>query len=84
MLATGPLPIWLLANWGHSIDVKRGAAHAVLATQLRNRCAGLGLFEDAEDLAVGISGLFHAESPSFTLRENSTSEHRYFSGGLPI
>ncbi|ULG69238.1 hypothetical protein [Marinobacterium sediminicola] len=42
------------------------------------------MFQYRHDLAVGVSGLLHAEPPAYTLRENSTFEHCYFSGGLPI
>lgn len=44
----------------------------------------LCLLEDVQYLTVGISEFFHRESPAFTLRENSTSEHRYFLGGIPL
>ena len=50
----------------------------------RHRRTGLGLLEDADDLTVAKSGLLHLESPSLTLRENSTSKQHYFSGGLPV
>ncbi len=36
--------------------VKRGGTHAVLAAQLWNRTAALGLLENGDDLTVGKSG----------------------------
>jgi hypothetical protein len=45
------------------------------------REVGLRLLQDADDLAIAVSGLFHAESPSITLRENSTSGGALLFGG---
>ena len=39
--------------------VERGRAHAVLATKLWFRRAGLSLFKDRQDLAVGVAGFLH-------------------------
>jgi hypothetical protein len=41
--------------------VELGVADAVLAAQLRNRRAALGLLEDGDDLAIGKTGRLHAE-----------------------
>ena len=51
--------------------------------QLRGRRAGLGLLEHGDDLAVGKTRFLHGEPPRIRLRENSTSDCGYFSGGLP-
>jgi hypothetical protein len=37
----------------------------------------------AHDLRVAIFLLFHSKSPQSLCQENSTSEHHFFSGGLP-
>jgi len=41
------------------------------------------LLQNSQYLAVTVSRLFHAESPACRLRENSTYDLGYFSGGLP-
>src|SRR5690606_12767679 len=64
--------------------IERGAAHAVLAAQLRHGRASLGLLEDRQDLAVAVTGLFHVEPPRLRVRENSTSGRCYYAGGLPL
>src|SRR5690606_19588219 len=63
--------------------IERGAAHAVLAAQLRHGRASLGLLEDRQDLAVAVTGLFHVETRRLRVRENSTSGRCYYAGRLP-
>lgn len=57
--------------------VETRAARPMLAAQVGNWRAILGLLQVAHDLY-----LFSSSESLFRLRENSTSAHRQFSGGL--
>lgn len=55
----------------------------MITAQLWHWGASLGLLEDCDDLVVTEFRCFIAKSPVFRLRENSTFDFCYFSGGLP-
>ena len=61
--------------------VKRGRADTQLPAQVRYRQPRLHTLERVHDLAVRESRLLH--SVELPQRENSTSDHSGFSGGLP-
>ncbi len=63
--------------------VERGVADAVLAAQLWDWRAALGLLEDGDDLAIGKTGRFHAELSKNLSLENSTFKRDHLVGGLP-
>src|SRR5471030_1505140 len=62
--------------------VERGRAHAMLAAQFGDGGAGFSLFEDGDNLAVGVTGDLHAELSKSYL-ENSTHKSACLQGGLP-
>ena len=43
--------------------VKAGVTHATLVAQVRDFDASFGFLEDRQDLAVGVSGFLHVDSP---------------------
>ncbi len=49
--------------------VERSRAHSMLAAQFWNWGTGLGLLQDGEDLAVGVTGSLHAELSKIILRK---------------
>src|SRR5471032_1147953 len=63
--------------------VERGRAHAMLAAQFGDGGAGFSLFEDGDNLAVGVTGDLHAELSKSYL-ENSTHKSACLQGGLPF
>lgn len=63
--------------------VERGVADAVLAAQLWDWRAALGLLEDGDDLAIGKTGRLHAELSKNLSLENSTFKRDHLVGGLP-
>src|SRR5471032_569957 len=63
--------------------VERGRAHAMLAAQFGDGGAGFSLFEDGDNLAVGVTGDLHAELSKSYL-ENSTHKSACLQGGLPL
>lgn len=62
--------------------VERRRAHAMLPAQFWDGATGLGLLQDGEDLADGVTGSLHAELSKSYL-ENSTHKSTCLLGGLP-
>src|SRR5471030_874613 len=63
--------------------VERGRAHAMLAAQFGDGGAGFSLFEDGDNLAVGVTGDLHAELSKSYL-ENSTHKSACLQGGITV
>ena len=63
--------------------VERVVADAMLAAQLRDWQAALGLLEDGDDAAIDKTGLLHAELSKNLSLENSTFDRDHLLGELP-
>src|SRR5690606_3168782 len=64
--------------------VKRRAAHAMLATKIRNRYARLGLFQNRQNLAIGKSRLLHKNLLMLCYEKILLMSTADLAGGLPI
>src|SRR5471032_3583681 len=70
-------------TWLIAVGTDKGSGRSrMLAAQFGDGGAGFSLFEDGDNLAVGVTGDLHAELSKSYL-ENSTHKSAYLQGGLP-